>query len=303
MNQTCPLCHSENVSIVYKHLPQYNDADIMQCNDCGHQFSIIRGEINVHELYTDEIYKIVENRNSVFDRIIQREYKGVLRQLDKIKVSKGTLLDFGCGKGKFGSVAQEDGWKVKAVETSQDRAAYAKNVYGLDVNTEFYTTGSIFNMQFDLLTLFHVLEHLPQPGVLLDQLIKNNLTDNGFVVIEVPNMSSWQSGIAKENWIHQDVPRHIHHFSPGGLEKLLMDINLKPLKTTSFSFHLGVLGMVDSLLKKLGYNKNIIYELKNKKSRTLIIKIAVLLPVAYVLERVASLFGKGGVIRMYLVRK
>jgi 2-polyprenyl-3-methyl-5-hydroxy-6-metoxy-1,4-benzoquinol methylase len=303
MNQICLLCHSENVSFVYKYLPQYNDADIMQCNDCGHQFSIVRKEINIDELYNDEIYKIVENRNSIFDRIIQREYNGVLRQLDKFSIRKGNLLDFGCGKGKFGSLARENGWKVKAVETSPDRAAYARNVYGLDVNSEFYTAGSIFNIPFDVITLFHVLEHLPKPGILLDQLIKDNLTDKGFVVIEVPNMSSWQSGIAKENWIHQDVPRHIHHFSPERLEKLLQEINLRPLKTTSFSFHLGVLGMVDSLLKQFGYKKNIIYELKNKKSRTLIVMIALLLPVAYIVERVASGFGKGGVIRMYLIRK
>jgi len=87
------------------------------------------------------------------------------------------------------------------------------------------------------------------------------------------------------------------------LEKLLIDINLEPLKTTSFSFHLGVLGMVDSLLKRLGYRKNIIYELKNKKSKTLILMIALLLPLAFIIERLASLFRKGGIIRIYLVRK
>jgi hypothetical protein len=176
-------------------------------------------------------------------------------------------------------------------------------VYGLDVNSEFYTTGSIFNIQFDVLTLFHVLEHLPQPDTLLSQLVKDNVTDKGIVVVEVPNIRSWQSTIAKENWIHLDVPRHIHHFSFERLEKLLTDINLEPLKTTSFSFHLGVLGMVDSLLKRLGYRKNIIYELKNKKSKTLILMIALLLPLAFIIERLASIFRKGGIIRIYLVRK
>jgi 2-polyprenyl-3-methyl-5-hydroxy-6-metoxy-1,4-benzoquinol methylase len=303
MNQTCPLCNSENSTIVYKRVPQFEESDIVRCNQCGHLFTIVRKEINVNELYSDEVYKIVENRNSIFDRIIKREYRGVLLQLNKIKTIKGNLLDFGCGKGQFGNLAQENGWLVKAVETSPDRAAYARNIYGLDVNTQYYTSGSIFNMQFDVLTLFHVLEHLPQPVVLLEQLVKNNVNYNGVVVVEVPNVNSWQSAIAKQNWIHLDVPRHIHHFSPERLEQILLDINLKPLKTAYFSFHLGVLGMVDSLLKKAGYKKNIIYELKNRKSKTLILMIALLLPIAFFLERLASLFGKGGIIRMYLTRK
>jgi 2-polyprenyl-3-methyl-5-hydroxy-6-metoxy-1,4-benzoquinol methylase len=303
MNQGCPLCNSKKFTIVYKHVPQFTDSDVARCNQCGHYYTIINKGIDVNQLYSDEVYKVVENRNSIFDRIIQREYNGVLRQLDKIKVRKGNLLDFGCGKGKFGSLARENGWKVKAVETSPDRAAYARNVYGLEVNSEFYTTGSIFNIQFDALSLFHVLEHLPHPDVLLDQLVKDNVTDRGLVVVEVPNIRSWQSRIAKEHWIHLDVPRHIHHFSFERLEKLLFDINLKPLKTTSFSFHLGVLGMVDSMLKRFGYRKNIIYELKNKKSKTLILMIVLLLPVAFIIERLASLFNKGGIIRIYLVRK
>ncbi len=303
MNQRCPLCSSENYQVTYSHAPQFKESEIVRCTQCGHLFTLVRKEINVNGLYSDEIYKIVENRNSAFDRIIKREYKGVLHKLDKIKTIKGNLLDFGCGKGQFGNLAQENGWLVKAVETSPDRAAYARNIYGLDVNTEFYTSGSIFNIQFDVLTLFHVLEHLPHPGALLEQLVKNNVSNNGIVVVEVPNVNSWQSAIAKENWIHLDVPRHLHHFSPERLEILFLETNLKPLKITYFSFHLGVLGMVDSLLKKGGYKKNIIYELKNKKSKTLILMIALLLPIAFFMERLASLFGKGGIIRMYLVRK
>jgi 2-polyprenyl-3-methyl-5-hydroxy-6-metoxy-1,4-benzoquinol methylase len=299
MKQRCPLCNSEKFTVVYKHVPQFPDSDIVQCNQCGHKYSIINKEIDVDQLYSDEVYKVVENRDSIFDRIIQREYNGVLRRLDKIKVGKGNLLDFGCGKGKFGHLAQENGWNVKAVETSPDRAAYARNIYGLDVSSEFFTAGSIFNIQFDALSLFHVLEHLPQPAVLLEQLIKDNVTGKGIVIVEVPNVSSWQSRIAKESWIHLDVPRHLHHFSPERLKKLLLDINLKPLKTTSFSVHLGVLGMVDSLLKKFGYKKNIIFELKNNKSKSLILMIMLILPFAFVLESLASLFGKGGVIRMY----
>jgi 2-polyprenyl-3-methyl-5-hydroxy-6-metoxy-1,4-benzoquinol methylase len=257
----------------------------------------------VNALYADEVYKVVENRGSVFDKIIRREYNGVLRQLNRFKDGKGTLLDFGCGKGQFGNLATQNGWRVKAVETSPDRAAYARNVYGLEVDSAFFTEGSIFNICFDALTLFHVLEHLPQPRELLSSLVRYNVADNGVIVVEVPNIRSWQSFIAKEKWIHLDVPRHIHQFSPERLQKMMSDIDLKPLKTTYFSFHLGVFGMVDSLIRKLGYKKNIIFELKNKKNKSLLLLIVLVLPFAYIMELVASWFGRGGVIRMYLIRK
>ncbi len=303
MSQRCPLCNVETSSVVYKNVPQFPECDIVQCLNCSHRYTVVHKTIDVDKLYVDEVYKVVENRDSIFDKIIRREYNGVLYQLDQFKTQKGNLLDFGTGKGQFGNLAKKDGWKVKAVETSPDRAAYAREIYGLDVNTNFYSAGSIFNINFEALTLFHVLEHLPQPGILLKQLVTDNVRADGMVIVEVPNISSWQSGIAKENWIHLDVPRHINHFSPEILKKFLTDLHFIPVKTSYFSFHLGVLGMVDSLLKKFGYKKNIIFELKNNKSKVLIAAIGLILPFALVMEFFASRFGKGGIIRVYLFKK
>jgi 2-polyprenyl-3-methyl-5-hydroxy-6-metoxy-1,4-benzoquinol methylase len=302
MNLTCPLCGHREHTVLYSRLPQCPDADIVQCDHCGHLYTLLKKDIDVDNLYVDEIYKVVENRNSVFDRILGREYKGTLKQLEAITKQTGSLLDFGSGKGKFGSLAKEGGWQVKCVETSPDRAAYAKNIYGLEVNTDFYSAGNIFGAWFDALTLFHVLEHLPDPKPLLERLITDNLKKDGIVVIEVPNIRSWQSGIAGNRWIHLDVPRHIHHFTPERLDRFVNEIGLRRVKRTYFSFHLGVLGMVDSLLKLFGYKKNIIYELKNRTSRSLVVKVALLLPFAVLMEGIAAGFGKGGVIRVYAGR-
>lgn len=302
MNLSCPLCGHQDHIVVYSQLPQYPDAHIVKCNNCGHLYTLLKKEIDVDSLYADEVYKVVENRNTVFDKILNREYKGTLKILKAFTKQTGSLLDFGSGKGKFGSLAKDNGWQVKCIETSPERAAYAKNIYGLEVSTAFYSAGNIFNTWFDALTLFHVLEHLPDPKPLLGQLIKDNLKKDGLVVIEVPNIKSWQSRIAKDRWIHLDVPRHINHFSPGRLDGFIREIGLEPVKRTFFSYHLGVLGMVDSLLRIFGYNKNIIYELKNRKSKALIVKVAILLPFAVLMEWIASSLGKGGVIRVYARR-
>jgi hypothetical protein len=246
---------------------------------------------------------VVENRGSIFDTILNLEYGSVIKKINSLCSAGGTLMDFGSGKGKFASLAKRDGWNVKCVETSEDRAQYARKTYQLEVNSNFYSSGNIFNLEFDVITLFHVLEHLPNPGVMLHQLLKDNLDKAGLAVIEVPNFNSLQSRLAKNRWIHLDVPRHINHFTPESLEQLLIDCDMTPVRKAYFSYHLGVLGMVDSLLKLSGYKKNIIYELKNRKSILLKLGILFVLPFALLLEAVSSFSKQGGIIRIYCTKK
>ena len=299
MTSSCPLCHEKAYTVVYKTLWQYPGTAIVKCSNCFHVYTFLNHEPDHDKLYKDDVYTVTANRNSLFDRILNWEYKRILKKIQSLKSPKGTLLDFGCGKGKFGSMAKSKGWQVKCVETAIERADYAKNIYGLVVDTNYYKTGKIFDEDFDVITLFHVLEHLPNPKILLNELIKHNLAKDGLVVIEVPNFKSLQSRIAGRRWMHLDIPRHISHFTAEKLDELGRELNCKTVKTTYFSFHLGVLGMTDSFLKLFGYRKNIIYELKNKRKFGLLICIALLMPFSLIFEICASATGRGGIIRKY----
>jgi len=303
MKSTCPLCHSDDFSYVFKQLPSHADASVVKCRSCGHLYTKLTKPVDVASLYSDEVYEVVENRKSIFDKILSWEYRRVLRSAKKLLSPPYQLLDFGSGKGKLGSLAKEGGWEVKCVETSAQRAAYAREIYGLDVSSDFFTSGQIFGMRFNLITLFHVLEHLPEPTALLAELTQANLDRNGILLIEVPNIKSWQARLSGSRWMHLDVPRHINHFSPARLEKFMNALAFEPVRKSFFSFHLGVLGMTDTLLKLFGYKKNIIVELKKSKSKARFIPVLIVLPFAFMLEALASLFQSGGVIRMYLVKK
>lgn len=302
MNASCPICEASGYQYLYKALPQCEHGSIVRCSKCAHFYSLVSGPVDTDALYSDEVYQVVENRQSIFDRILNWEYGRVLQQLGRLRPKKGRLLDFGGGKGKFGWLAREAGWDPRVVETSAGRAAYARDVYGLQVDTSFYERGALFGGHFDVVTLFHVLEHLPHPQALLGELVEGNLKADGILLVEVPNIASWQARLAGKRWMHLDVPRHLQHFSPPRLARLLNDMGLRPIKTTHASVHLGVLGMLDSLMKRCGYNGNLIYELKNRKTPGLLLKVALALPFAALLEGLASLAGRGGVIRMYLVR-
>ena len=112
-------------------------------------------------------------------------------------------------------------------------------------------------------------------------------------------LESLQSKIAGKRWIHLDPPLHISHFTKSSLLKLLGDLNLKPLKYEYFSIHLGILGMVQSILCLIGYNRKIISDLKFRRTKRLIISILLVLPLAIFLELLAVIFNKGGVVRVY----
>ena len=303
MNTSCPICKGKDYKIVYKKITQNPDADIVRCNSCNHIYTYLSSEIDIGDLYNDEIYKVVENRNSIFDKILSLEYNRVIKKINFFNPGKGRLLDFGSGKGKFGSLALKDGWQVKCVETSINRAMYASAIYGLEVSTHFYSSGRIFNASFDVLTLFHVIEHLPDPVGLLRELIKGNLEKNALIIIEVPNFNSLQSKLARHKWIHLDVPRHLSHFTTESLEFIVKESGLLLVKKSFFSWHLGILGMLDSLMKLFGYKRNIIYELKNRRGFLLLLKISLLLPFAILFETIASSVKQGGVVRIYLKNK
>jgi SAM-dependent methyltransferase len=301
MTLNCPLCSANDFSVIHKLLEQDTAASIVKCTHCLHIYTLIDQEPEPGKLYNDHVYKVVDNRSSIFDKILNWEYKRVIKRISSFKPSKGTLLDFGSGKGKFAHLAKHNGWDVKCVETATERAAYAEEVYGLEVNRDVYSTGKIFNKSFDVLALFHVLEHLPNPGSLVKELTRSNLNKKALIVIEVPNFKSWQSRIAGKRWLQLDATRHIHHFTPSRLEEFAREINTSTLRTTFFSLHVGMLGMTDSLLKLFGYRGNIIYELKNKKNKALVAGIILLLPFSFLLEVLASTFGRGGIIRKYLI--
>lgn len=252
-------------------------------------------------MYEDEVYAVVDNRKSIFERIIFREAGKVLEKASSLLASQSKrLLDFGSGKGLFLAVAKESGWQSLGIETAKDRADFAREKYGVEVRQEFYSGGKIEEGNFDFVALNHVLEHLPDPLGLLKELLDSNLSKNGLVYIEVPRADSWQAKIAGQNWMHWDIPKHLTHWTEVGLAKELNRIGYQKVEERSFSIHLGVLGMLQALMSGLGYRGNLILNLKRKKTAGLLMGIAVLLPFAWIFELISVPFGKSGIIGLYL---
>lgn len=153
------------------------------------------------------------------------------------KNTKGRLLDIGCGTGDFLQLAHKNKWDITGVEPNEKARLIAnkkthQSVYDVDQLNKFQ------KHSFDVITLWHVLEHLPN----LDNQIKNLkslLKEDGILIIAVPNYKSFDATYYKNYWAAYDVPRHLWHFNRESVSKLFASINMsvvyiRPLIFDSF---------------------------------------------------------------------
>ena len=155
--------------------------------------------------FTDKIY--------FFSRRIMNNLKyKILKSNKPVK----SLLDYGCGNGDFLKFISKKGIKVVGVEKSN----IARKVCKSKRLKVFSTLKKLTDKKFDVITLWHVLEHVPSPTKTISSLARI-LSNNGILIIALPNIQSIDSQIFRDEWAGLDVPRHIWHFTPNGLIDLL----------------------------------------------------------------------------------
>lgn len=165
--------------------------------------------------------------------------KKKVRLINKLQPEKGALLDIGAGTGDFLSAAKKDGWKVTGAEPSEKARIIAveKDILLLE-NTEKLTDHS-----FDVITMWHVLEHVYDPEKQIQEL-KRLLKPNGSIIIAVPNFNSYDAKHYGEYWAAYDVPRHLWHYSKTAITKLFEreDIVLQQILPMKFdAFYVSLL--------------------------------------------------------------
>lgn len=139
---------------------------------------------------------------------------------------KNNLLDYGCGAGYFLKYAERKGWKASGVEPSEKARALA----AIDFQGELHAAlDDLAKQKFTAITLFHVLEHVPDLNETLKKLRKR-LDKKGTLFIALPNHESFDAEKYQEFWAAWDVPRHLYHFNPHTAELLFKKHKLKIIK-------------------------------------------------------------------------
>ena len=151
--------------------------------------------------------------------------------INSLHKKKGSLLDIGAGTGDFLVTAKTNGWEITGIEPN-DNAKKLAVAKGVSFENDLK---AIENQQFDVITMWHVLEHVPNLEHQIQEL-KRLLKPNGTIIIAVPNYKSYDASHYGEFWAAYDVPRHLWHFSKTSIEKLFSRENMKLVKTLPMIF-------------------------------------------------------------------
>jgi SAM-dependent methyltransferase len=174
---------------------------------------------------------------------------------------RGTALDIGCGDGTFLAALREKGWEVNGTELRGDRAR-ALGIPVFENLSEVERGGR----RYELITFWHSLEHLPQPREAL-QRAGALLSPGGVLVTAVPNAEGLQARLFRGRWLHLDVPRHLYHFGPASLERLLMASGLVPFRRWDEELEYDALGWAQSALDTLGARPRLLFDLLRGKGQ------------------------------------
>jgi 2-polyprenyl-3-methyl-5-hydroxy-6-metoxy-1,4-benzoquinol methylase len=212
--------------------------------DCSLRFTQdVPDRYSIGQYYKSENYISHTNTSKgLINNLYQIVRKKTLRQKRKLIChisgkKKGTLLDVGSGTGAFVNEMQLSGWNVTGLEPDEDARRVAKENFQCDV----MGIDDLFNLpenKYDVITLWHVLEHVHDLQAYLQQ-FKKILRQDGRLVIAVPNYTSFDASVYKEYWAAYDVPRHLYHFSPNSMKLLITKngmsiIKFKPMWFDSF---------------------------------------------------------------------
>ncbi|MBL7886338.1 MAG: class I SAM-dependent methyltransferase [Flavobacterium sp.] len=147
---------------------------------------------------------------------------------------KGKILDIGAGVGDFLMTAKKDGWQIVGIEPSEKAKAIAQQKGVSFVND----SKEIESQSLDVITMWHVLEHVPNLDEQITEL-KRMIKPDGTIIIAVPNFKSFDANYYKEFWAAYDVPIHLWHFSKTAIQKLVAKeqlelVQILPMKFDSF---------------------------------------------------------------------
>lgn len=166
------------------------------------------------------------------------------------------LLDIGCGDGSFLEAAKKRSWTTIGTEINTERLSDAGlEVYrDLDEAAEKHSLGS-----FDAITMWHTLEHFPNPREIVAKAEKM-LAPDGVFLAAVPDYGGWQAQMFQEKWLHLDVPRHLFHFNSAALETLLKQCNLRVEWRRHQEFEYDLLGWSQSALNAIFQKPNVFFK-------------------------------------------
>ncbi|GAA4331746.1 class I SAM-dependent methyltransferase [Flaviaesturariibacter amylovorans] len=253
----CPVCGSPDVNPLFSardHTVSGQEFVIWQCGACTLRFTqdVPTAEA-IGPYYKAESYiSHTDTSKGLVNRLYQRVRRYTLQQKVRLiesssGIRRGTVLDVGCGTGAFLRTMKEAGWAVQGLEPDPDARRLAS-----DSGVPVQPAEVLYELpqgSFDVITLWHVLEHVHELHRYIEQL-KSLLKPGGRLFIAVPNYTALDADIYRLYWAAYDVPRHLYHFSPKSLETLLGRHGLRLLEKRPMWFDSFYISLLSSRYQK-----------------------------------------------------
>lgn len=287
----CPICESDGIFFMNaknthgSHFISDEEFNLVKCEKCGLIFINPRPtEKEAIKYYDFNYYESKNTIKSKIEKLLLNHWPFFSKKYVINKFAKeGRILDIGCGNGNFLNSLQSDKWEIYGIEPNS--AGYdltrKKNITSSNIFNKKLLDCNFPDNYFDVITMWHVFEHVYYPKKELQE-IKRILKNDGLFILTIPNIKSIGFRISKQNWFHLDAPRHLFHYDAETITKLLrdniFDFDIIQIKYIYFDFPLDI---YHSLLRT--FDKNI------NKFTKILIKISLLfcLPL---LKLIGSLF-------------
>ncbi|WP_159949662.1 class I SAM-dependent methyltransferase [Polaribacter septentrionalilitoris] len=206
--------------------------------------------VDLENYYKSEDYiSHTDSKKSIFDKVYQMvkniTLKKKLSLINSFKTDSKNILDVGAGTGDFLKFCSNKGWNISGVEPNINAINKAAEK-GVFLNEDI---DQIEKGNFDVITLWHVLEHVEHLSDYITKL-KKLLSKNGRLVIAVPNYKSYDAKYYKEFWAAFDVPRHLWHFSQSSIHKIFSEENMIVEKTIPMKFDAYYVSLLSEKYKK-----------------------------------------------------
>ncbi|WP_225321277.1 class I SAM-dependent methyltransferase [Rhizosphaericola mali] len=271
----CPICNSKNIAFALEaedYTVSHKKFPIWKCEDCTGCFTQDVPDLeHIGPYYNAEAYvSHSDTKKGIINRLYHSIRKITLKQKrnlvqEESKLKSGKLLDIGAGTGAFAHQMNISGWTVTGLEPDEIARQNALKLHGLNL----LPSDQLFSFpteSFDVVTMWHVLEHVHSLHEYMDA-IKKILRPNGVAMIAVPNYTSYDAQHYGVYWAAWDVPRHLYHFSPKSMSTLAEEHGMEVVHHIPMIFDSYYVSMLSEKYKN-GKYKNLSAFINGNESNT-----------------------------------
>jgi len=240
-----------------------NKYEIRKCAHCkAYYLSPHPDEDVLKKAYDVSYYGFQKNKfgEGIIEKAIDYLRYLKAKRINKYLKHQSTILDIGCGNGKFlgymNKLGKHNIYGIEPGEISYKRASKIENI---NIKKGYLDENDFGDNFFDAIFLFHVFEHLDNPEIMLD-VIGKILKPNAILVFSFPNIISWQAKFFKGKWLHLDPPRHLFFFPPEVFVSLMKSKGYMPVKIKYMCIEQNPYASIQSILNIICKKREVLYE-------------------------------------------